>query len=346
VNPLERRPPDLPLPDGSLGSLIHELSQMRTQAIHNTTRRFCLSPTQWRVLSKLSHCNGAFQSRLASQLRVAKGNLGAVLMALQRSGWVRRRRVPQDSRIKRVFLTQKAWDAMSMVDEETSRFSQTMLNGLQPEQQFKLIQALEKVQQNIAVLSIDKERRVDNAAGAAPEDEGLPPEFAESMLPGDSHIEQRLSVLTLGVADVPRSRRFYEQALGWTTSPASSEAVVFFELGGITLALFERSLLAQDAGLPVGRGVDGFGGIALTHVVRSRQEVDLVLRRVASKHGRIIRAAADVFWGGYSGYFADPDGHAWEIASTSSNIQLRPDGRVQLPMTEAFNSEGLCEGVL
>jgi uncharacterized protein len=128
--------------------------------------------------------------------------------------------------------------------------------------------------------------------------------------------------------------------LGWTASPASSEAVVFFELGSVTLALFERALLAKDAGLPVGRGVGGFGGIALTHVVRSRQEVDAVLRRVASKQGRIIREATDVFWGGYSGYFADPDGHPWEVASTSPAVQLRPDGRIQLPMTEAFTSEG------
>ena len=124
-------------------------------------------------------------------------------------------------------------------------------------------------------------------------------------------MEQRLSLVTLGVANLVGSRRFYEQ-LGWRASSASSESVVFFQLGGIGLALFGRAALAQDAGLP-GEG-SGFGGIALAHNVRTREEVDAVLDRAGRAGARILKPAEDAFWGGYVGYFADPDGHPWEVA--------------------------------
>ncbi len=124
-------------------------------------------------------------------------------------------------------------------------------------------------------------------------------------------MEQRLSVITLGVADLPRSRGFYEQGLGWTVGSAA-EQVVFFELNGLILSLYPREALAMDAGVAAeGRG---FAGIALAHNVRRRQEVDEVLAEAERAGGRIAKPAQATFWGGYSGYFADPDGHLWEVA--------------------------------
>ncbi len=140
-------------------------------------------------------------------------------------------------------------------------------------------------------------------------------------------MEQRLSLVTLGVGDVARSRRFYE-AMGWAASAASIESVTFFQLGGIGLALYGRAPLAADAGLaPEG---SGFGGIALAHSVRSAEEVDALLAHAAASGGRILKAGAKVLWGGYSGYFADPDGHPWEIA-WNPDFPLGEDGTLHLP---------------
>jgi uncharacterized glyoxalase superfamily protein PhnB len=141
-------------------------------------------------------------------------------------------------------------------------------------------------------------------------------------------MERRLTLVTLGVADVARNRRFYEQ-LGWKASSASSESIVFFQLGGgIALALYGRAALAQDACLP-GDG-SGFGGVTLAHNVRTREEVDAVLDRARKAGARILKPAEDAFWGGYSGYFADPDGHPWEVA-WNPHFPLRDDGGLQLP---------------
>ncbi len=140
-------------------------------------------------------------------------------------------------------------------------------------------------------------------------------------------MEQRLSLVTLGVADVARSRRFYER-LGWKASGASNESIAFFQLGGVALALFGRAALARDAGLP-GEG-RGFGGITLAHNVRTRQEVDAVLVRAKEAGARILKPAEEAFWGGYSGYFTDPDGHPWEVA-WNPQFPLRDDGGLQLP---------------
>jgi catechol 2,3-dioxygenase-like lactoylglutathione lyase family enzyme len=140
-------------------------------------------------------------------------------------------------------------------------------------------------------------------------------------------MEQRLSLVTLGVGDIARSRRFYE-AMGWTASSSSLESVVFFQLGGIGLSLYGRAPLAADAGLaPEG---SGFGGIALAHNVRSPAEVDATLAHAAASGGRILKPGAKVFWGGYSGYFADPDGHPWEIA-WNPGFPLGEDGALHLP---------------
>src|SRR5688500_10929735 len=107
-------------------------------------------------------------------------------------------------------------------------------------------------------------------------------------------MEQRLSLLTLGVADLGRSRRFYEAGLGWRASAAGNESVVFFQLGGIVLALWSRAELAADARLP--EAGSGFGGIALAHNVRSREEVDAVLAQAEAAGGRILKPAEQAFW--------------------------------------------------
>ncbi|MCM2395566.1 VOC family protein [Rhizobium sp. S95] len=124
-------------------------------------------------------------------------------------------------------------------------------------------------------------------------------------------IDRRISLITLGVADVARSTAFYER-LGWGRSSASQEAITFIQLKGIVLALFSRAALAEDAGVentPV-----GFSGITLAHNVSNPEEVDAVVDFAISCGATLVKKPEKVFWGGYSGYFADPDGHLWEVA--------------------------------
>ncbi|WP_448190178.1 VOC family protein [Azospirillum sp. sgz301742] len=140
-------------------------------------------------------------------------------------------------------------------------------------------------------------------------------------------MEPRLSLVTLGVADMARSRAFYER-LGFTASPMSQEAVTFLSAGGVVLSLYGRDALAEDAHLsPAG---SGFGGITLAHNVRAREDVAAVLAEAEAAGGRILKPAQDVFWGGHSGYFADPDGHPWEVA-WNPFISFTDDGRLALP---------------
>lgn len=121
-------------------------------------------------------------------------------------------------------------------------------------------------------------------------------------------MEQRVSLITLGVADTARSRAFYE-ALGWKAA-FENEEVVFFQLNGIVLGLFRRDSFDLD----MKRDNDGTGRIALAYNVRDRSEVDPALDRAVSAGGSVLKRAEETPWGGYSGYFADPDGHAWEVA--------------------------------
>jgi catechol 2,3-dioxygenase-like lactoylglutathione lyase family enzyme len=139
-------------------------------------------------------------------------------------------------------------------------------------------------------------------------------------------MEQRLSLVTLGVADLERARRFYEEGLGWRCGNNHPE-VVFYQLGGMVLALWGRDALAQDADLP-GPG-SGFGGIALAYNARTREEVDAVLAEAAAAGATILKPAEDAPWGGYSGYFADPDGHPWEVA-WNPDWTIAADGSVSL----------------
>ena len=139
-------------------------------------------------------------------------------------------------------------------------------------------------------------------------------------------MEQRLSLVTLGVADLERARRFYEHGLGWRRGNDHPE-VVFYQLGGMVLALWGRDALAKDARLPeVG---SGFGGIALAYNARTREEVDAVLAEAEAAGAKILKPAEDAVWGGDSGYFADPDGHLWEIA-WNPEWTLAEDGSVRL----------------
>jgi catechol 2,3-dioxygenase-like lactoylglutathione lyase family enzyme len=124
-------------------------------------------------------------------------------------------------------------------------------------------------------------------------------------------MEQRLSMLTLGSDDVPRARAFYEK-LGWRAADAPGD-VVFFQLPGLILGLWERAKLAEDSGLPLSDG--GAGGVSTPAILfASTEEVDTVLAEAEAAGARIARPGAPTFWGGYSGVFVDPDGHAWEIA--------------------------------
>jgi uncharacterized protein len=126
-------------------------------------------------------------------------------------------------------------------------------------------------------------------------------------------MDPRITLITLGVKDLKAARAFYRQGLGWTESSAGNAHVAFFQLsGGLALGLFGRAALAEDAHLADTGG--GFGGITIAQNQRSKAEVDAVLAAAVRAGGTLLKAAADVFWGGYSGYFADPDGHPWEIA--------------------------------
>ena len=137
-------------------------------------------------------------------------------------------------------------------------------------------------------------------------------------------MDQRLSLVTLGAADVARSRAFYE-ALGWSGESPNGE-VVFFQSGGMIVALWSRAALAADSAVE-DRG--GWGGITLAHNVASPEDVDAVLADAAAAGAAIGRPGAPTFWGGYSGVFIDPDGHPWEVAH-NPGWPLQQDGSVRL----------------
>jgi len=124
-------------------------------------------------------------------------------------------------------------------------------------------------------------------------------------------MEPRLSFVTLGVADLERAARFYEQVLKLPRLQTPPE-VVFFELGKTWLALYSRDALAADAGVPAAGS--GFPGFTLAHNLRSAAAVDQLLKEVAAGGGRIVKPGSRADWGGYTGYFADPDGFLWEVA--------------------------------
>ena len=144
-------------------------------------------------------------------------------------------------------------------------------------------------------------------------------------------LEPRVSLVTLGVADLPRARAFYE-ALGFAASSASQSEIAFFQLGGLALALFPRAALAADA--DVANSPAGFSGVTLAHNCRSPAEVDATLAHAVACGAKLQKPAHKTFWGGYSGYFADPDGHLWEVAHNPF-FPLDAEGRLHLPAPAA-----------
>ena len=137
-------------------------------------------------------------------------------------------------------------------------------------------------------------------------------------------MEQRLSLVTLGVADLDVARRFYE-ALGWRETPRA-EGVVFFQSGGMILGLWSRTELAEDSSVADG---GGWGGVTLAHNVRSPAQVDAVIDEARAAGARIAREPGKTFWGGYSGVFVDPDGHPWEVAHNPA-WTIAEDGSIVL----------------
>ncbi|PSL49197.1 hypothetical protein CLV51_101527 [Chitinophaga niastensis] len=125
-------------------------------------------------------------------------------------------------------------------------------------------------------------------------------------------MRQKLTLITLGVRDFQRALQFYEQGLGWKKSTASQDNVAFFQLGGIVLSIYPWDLLAEDAQVPAAGS--GFRGITLAYNTKDRAEADAVLKKAEAAGAVIIKPAVEVFWGGYSGYFRDPDGHLFEVA--------------------------------
>jgi catechol 2,3-dioxygenase-like lactoylglutathione lyase family enzyme len=134
-------------------------------------------------------------------------------------------------------------------------------------------------------------------------------------------MKPHLSMITLGVRDLARAVRFYEEGLGLPRMHVDSDEVAFFPLAGAWLGLFGRDDLAADAGV-LAEG-DGFGGFSLAHNVASRGEVDATMTQAAAAGATLVKPAQDTAWGGYAGYFADPDGHLWEVA-WNPHMQVGP----------------------
>ncbi len=139
-------------------------------------------------------------------------------------------------------------------------------------------------------------------------------------------MEQRLSLITLGVADLDRSQRFYE-ALGWKPGNDPAQGVIFFQCPGMIVALWSRDQLAADSGIDNDPG--GWGGVTLAYNVRSPDEADAILDEARKGGGTIKREGAETFWGGYSGLFHDPDGHPWEVAHNPV-WRIADDGSISL----------------
>lgn len=137
-------------------------------------------------------------------------------------------------------------------------------------------------------------------------------------------MEQRLSLIALGVSDLARSKAFYENVVGWQAAPSPPE-IVFFDLNGVIFSLFPDDELAKDYG---GEAKTGrYKGFALAYNVRSIEEVNALFEQLKANGADIVKEPDKVFWGGYSGYFSDPDGHKWEIAFNPYWTILE-DGRI------------------
>ena len=138
-------------------------------------------------------------------------------------------------------------------------------------------------------------------------------------------MEARISIITLGVKDLKRSFHFYHDGLGFPTNSKVEDGIIFFQTSGTRLALYPLDKLTEDVSPNTKSKRSGFPGVTLAHNTRTKAEVDQVLQMAEEAGGRIVKPAQDVFWGGYSGYFTDPDGYYWEIAWAES-WEFNPDG--------------------
>ncbi|MDP6388739.1 MAG: VOC family protein [Alphaproteobacteria bacterium] len=142
-------------------------------------------------------------------------------------------------------------------------------------------------------------------------------------------MEQRVSLITLGVTDLERARAFYEGVIGWTAAPGPP-GIAFFDLGGIVFSLYPHDDLARDTKAEAGNSGHGdYKGFALAHNVRTEDQVDAIFSRLRDAKATIIKPPERAFWGGYSGYFSDPDGHIWEIAH-NPHWTIEGDGRISM----------------
>lgn len=139
-------------------------------------------------------------------------------------------------------------------------------------------------------------------------------------------MEPRISLITLGVSDLSKSKKFYE-ALGFKTTWSEDKGVIFFKTNGTVLSLYPFSELLKDIGK--GQYEKKFGGITIAHNTREKHQVDEIMNIVHAAGGRIVKKPQDAFWGGYSGYFCDPDGHMWEVAWGA--FPINADGHLDVP---------------
>jgi uncharacterized glyoxalase superfamily protein PhnB len=138
-------------------------------------------------------------------------------------------------------------------------------------------------------------------------------------------LEPRIHIITLGVADLKRAYDFYHNGLGFPTSRTPEDGIIFFQTGGVCLALYPDKLLAEDVSPDFPAERSRFPGITLAHNTRKKEDVDKILQQAVEAGGKLEKPAQIVFWGGYSGYFSDPDGYLWEVAY-GDNWEFHPDG--------------------
>lgn len=142
-------------------------------------------------------------------------------------------------------------------------------------------------------------------------------------------MQPRISLITLGVRDLARSLAFYRDGLGLPTTWSPDKGVIFFQTTGTCLALYPLEKLAEDVGTEYNVPPAKFSGITLAHNVREKSDVDHVLAEAEATGAKIVKPACDTFWGGYSGYFSDPDGYLWEVAHGA--FEFREDGSLSIP---------------